>query len=37
MYLNAKGPEEDAYRAMELYCRIYTTISGYYRTVPGKS
>jgi len=37
MYLNAKGPEEDAYRAMELYCRIYTTISGYYRTIPGKS
>jgi hypothetical protein len=37
MYLNAKGPEEDAYRAMELFCRVYTTISGYYRTVPGKS
>jgi hypothetical protein len=37
MYLNAKGPEEDAYRAMELYCRVYTTISGYYRTLPGKS
>jgi hypothetical protein len=37
MYLNAKGPEEDAYRAMELYCRVYTTISGYYRTIPGKS
>ena len=37
MYLNAKGPEEDAYLAMELFCRVYTTISGYYRTVPGKS
>jgi hypothetical protein len=37
MYVNAKGPEESAYRAMELYCRIYTTISGYYRTLPGKS